>query len=236
MNFNDYLLHFLFGVYPYIVLTVFVVGSWIRYDHEQYTWKTDSTMLLSKRYMVVASNLFHVGILSIFLGHFAGLVLPHAFWIALGVSDMAHQWLAIVAGSVFGTMCLIGGAILWLRRVFNPRIRAASRYMDNAILSMLLFTLLLGLSTLPVSIGHANHDNPGVMIALSAWVQSVLTLNPQPALLAGVEPIFRAHMFFGMTILLLFPFSRLVHALTAPFSYLTRAYQIVRTKRRVRSA
>lgn len=230
------LLKLIFGVYPYIALTVFFVGSWIRYDNEQYTWKTDSSMLLSKRHMVLASNLFHVGIISIFLGHFAGLVMPHAFWIALGVSDMAHQWLAIVAGSVFGTMCLIGGAILWLRRVFNPRIRAASRYMDNAILSLILVTLVLGMSTLPVSIGHANHGNPDVMLALAAWVNSIITLDPQPELLANVEPVFRLHMFLGMTVFLLFPFSRLVHVWTAPFTYLGRAYQIVRSKRRVRAS
>ena len=230
------LLKLIFGVYPYIVLTVFFVGSWIRYDNEQYTWKTDSSMLLSKRHMVLASNLFHVGIISIFLGHFAGLVMPHAFWLALGVSDMAHQWLAIVAGSVFGTMCLIGAVILWLRRVFNPRIRAASRYMDNAILTLILITLLLGLSTLPVSIGHANHGNPDVMLALAAWVNSIITLDPQPELLANVEPVFRLHMFLGMTVFLLFPFSRLVHVWTAPFTYMGRAYQIVRSKRRVRAS
>ena len=228
--------NFFFGVYPYIALTVFIVGSWIRYDNEQYTWKTDSSLLLSKRYMWVASTLFHVGILAIFGGHFAGLVLPHALWIALGVSDLDHQWLAIVAGSVFGTMCLIGGSILWLRRMFNARVRAASRTMDVFIISWLMITLLMGLSTLPVSVGHANHGDPGVMLALSGWVQSVLTLNPQPALLDAVAPVFRLHMFFGMTVFLLFPFSRLVHIWTAPISYLGRAYQIVRTKRQIKAA
>lgn len=228
--------NFFFGVYPYIALTVFIVGSWIRYDNEQYTWKTDSSQLLSKRYMWIASNLFHIGILAIFMGHFAGLVLPHGLWIALGVSDLDHQWLAIVAGSVFGTMCLIGGTILWLRRMLNARVRAASRRMDIFILSWLMITLLAGLSTLPVSIGHANHGDPGVMLALSGWVQSVLTLNPQPALLASVEPVFRLHIVLGMTVFLLFPFTRLVHIWTAPVTYVGRAYQIVRSKRRVAQA
>ena len=221
----------IFAVYPYIALTVFVVGSWIRYDAEQYTWKTDSTQLLSNSNMVLASNFFHIGILSIFGGHFAGLVLPHSLWLGLGISDMQHQWLAISAGTVFGLMCLIGGAILWLRRMFNVRVRAASRYSDIMILSWLMVTLVLGLSTIPVSVGHANHGNPEVMIALSNWVQSILTLNPQPELLYKVDPIFKTHMFFGMTVFLLFPFTRLVHVLTAPINYLGRAYQIVRQKR-----
>lgn len=221
----------IFAVYPYIALTVFVIGSWIRYDSEQYTWKTDSSQLLSNKGMLLASNFFHIGILSIFGGHFAGLVLPHGLWLALGVTDMQHQWLAIMAGSVFGGMCLIGGGILWLRRMFNTRVRASSRTSDIFILSWLMVTLVLGLSTLPFSVGHANHGDATVMLALSAWVQSILTLNPQPELLDGVDPIFKLHMFFGLTVFLVFPFTRLVHVLTAPLNYVARSYQIVRAKR-----
>lgn len=221
----------IFAVYPYIALTVFVIGSWIRYDSEQYTWKTDSSQLLSNKGMLLASNFFHIGILSIFGGHFAGLVLPHGLWLALGVTDMQHQWLAIMAGSVFGVMCLIGGGILWLRRMFNTRVRASSRASDIFILSWLMVTLVLGLSTLPVSVGHANHGDATVMLALSAWVQSILTLNPQPEQLDGVDPIFKLHMFFGLTVFLVFPFTRLVHVLTAPLNYVARSYQIVRAKR-----
>lgn len=223
----------LFGVYPYIALTVFLVGSWIRFDHAQYTWKTDSSQLLNRGSMLWASNLFHVGILSIFLGHFAGLVLPHALWLGLGISDMQHQWVAIAAGSIFGLMCLAGGTLLWLRRMFQPRVRATGRFMDIFILSWLMVTLLLGLTTIPVSIGHANHSDPAVMLALSDWVKSILTLQPEPALLDNVDPIFRAHMFFGMTVFLLFPFTRLVHVLTVPVAYLARSYQVVRSKRRL---
>jgi nitrate reductase gamma subunit len=223
----------IFGIYPYIALTVFFIGSWIRYDHAQYTWKTDSSQLLSKSGMLLASNFFHVGILAIFAGHFAGLVLPHGLWLGLGVSDLQHQWVAILAGTVFGLMCLIGGVLLWLRRMFNARVRATGRASDLFILSWLLVTLMLGLSTLPVSIGHARHEDPAVMMALAEWVKSILTLSPQPALLDNVDPIFRLHMFFGMTVFLLFPFTRLVHVLTAPFNYLGRSYQIVRTKRAI---
>lgn len=222
---------FLYGIYPYLAGTVFLIGSWIRFDREQYTWKTDSTQLLAKRNMRLASNLFHIGIIAIFFGHLVGLLTPHSVFLALGVSDMAHQNLAIVAGSVFGTLCLIGGAMLWLRRVTNPRVRAAGRRMDVFILSWILLTLLLGLSTIPVSINHAAHGNPGVMIALAEWAQSVVTFRADPSLLKDVDLIFKIHLFFGMTLFLLFPFSRLVHIWSVPLGYLGRAYQIVRTKR-----
>lgn len=223
--------NFLYGVYPYIALSVFLLGSWLRFDREQYTWKSDSSQLLSKANMRLGSNLFHVGIIAIFFGHFVGLLTPHSWFQAMGVSDMAHQMVAIWAGSIFGIICLIGGAILWVRRMLNKRVSAASRGSDKFILTWLLITLLLGLSTIPVSIGHANHDNPAVMIALAEWVQSIVYLRPDPSLLNGVDTIFKVHLFFGMTVFLVFPFTRMVHVWSAPFGYVGRPYQVVRSKR-----
>lgn len=223
--------NFVFGVYPYIALTVFVLGSWIRFDREQYTWKSDSSQLLSNNNMRVASNLFHAGVIAIFFGHALGLLIPHQWFQAMGVSDMQHQYLAITAGAVFGGMGFIGGAMLWLRRMFNPRISATSRGSDKHILTWLMITLMLGLSTLPVSIGHAEHGNPGMMVALSEWAQSVIYLHPNPELLLGVDTVYRTHLFFGMTVFLLFPFTRLVHVWSVPLGYLGRSYQIVRTRR-----
>ena len=222
---------FVFGIYPYIALTVFLLGSLVRYDREQYTWKSDSSQLLSKKHLRLASNLFHIGIIAIFFGHLVGLVTPPAVFHAFGISDLAHQNIAIYAGLVFGTLCLVGAVMLLLRRLLNRRIRATSRFMDIFILLLLLVTLILGLSTLPTSIHHANDGNPKVMLDLSAWVRSVLTFRADPALLANVETIFKVHLFFGMTVFLLFPFSRLVHIWSAPIGYLGRAYQVVRRKR-----
>ena len=225
---------FLYGTYPYIALSVFLLGSILRFDREQYTWKSDSSQLLSKANMRVGSNLFHIGILAIFGGHAVGLLTPHSWFTALGVSDMAHQMVAIWAGSIFGLLALAGDAMLWLRRMFNARVSAVSRGTDKFILTWLLLTLILGLSTIPVSIGHANEGNPGVMIALAEWVQSIVYLHPNPALLAEVDTIFKVHLFFGMTVFLVFPFTRMVHVWSAPFGYLGRPYQIVRSKRSFR--
>jgi nitrate reductase gamma subunit len=222
---------FLYGAYPYIALTVFFLGSWLRFDREQYTWKSDSSQLLEGKKLRLGSNLFHIGILAVFGGHFVGLLTPHSVFHALGVSDMAHQWIAISAGAIFGGLCLVGAVILWKRRMFNPRVSATSRGTDKFILSWILITLLLGLSTIPVSMGHASHDNPGVMIALAEWAQSIVFLRPDPSLLADVDTVFKIHLFFGMTVFLLFPFTRLVHVWSAPFSYAWRPYQIVRSKR-----
>ena len=225
--------NFLFGVYPYIALSIFFLGSLIRFDRDQYSWKSDSSQLLSKKYLRLGSNLFHIGILAIFAGHFVGLLTPHAVFIALGVSDMTHQLVAIVAGSIFGVIALLGGLILWFRRMFNKRVSKASRKSDKFILSWLLITLMIGLSTIPVSIGHSNHGDASVMIALSDWVKSIVTFNPQPELLANVDTVFKVHMFFGLTVFLVFPFTRLIHVWSAPVTYINRPYQVVRSKRKV---
>jgi len=223
--------NFLYGVYPYIALSLFVIGSWLRFDREQYTWKSDSSQLLSGKNLRLGSNLFHIGVIAIFFGHAVGLLTPHSVFTGLGVSDMTHQMIAIWAGTIFGSMCLVGALILWVRRMFNRRVSATSRGSDKFILSWILVTLLIGLSTIPVSLGHASHNDPSVMIALAEWAQSIVYLRPEPALLAGVDTVFKVHLFFGMTVFLVFPFTRLVHVWSAPFSYAWRPYQIVRSKR-----
>ncbi len=227
----EFLHNFIFGVYPYIATTVFLLGSWIRFDHEQYTWKSDSSQLLSKRWMRFASNFFHYGIIGLFFGHVVGLLTPHPVFLALGVSDMTHQWMAISAGMVFGGACLIGATVLWLRRLMNPRVRAASRWMDINILGWLALTAAAGLFTIPTSIHHAGNNDAATMIRLAEWVQSILYLHPDPSLVLDVSPVYKFHMFLGMSVFLFFPFTRLVHIWSAPFGYLGRAYQIVRVKR-----
>ncbi|MGH8569445.1 MAG: respiratory nitrate reductase subunit gamma, partial [Gammaproteobacteria bacterium] len=151
--------HFLFGIYPYLALSVFFLGSLIRFDREQYTWKADSSQLLEREQLRLGSNLFHIGILVLFAGHFVGLLTPRAVWDAIGVSDLAHQVLAIGIGALFGVLCMIGGVVLWRRRMYNPRVRATSRFMDIFILDWLLVTLGFGLSTIPVSVYHAFHGD-----------------------------------------------------------------------------
>lgn len=227
MNLHD----FIFGVYPYLAGTIFLLGSWIRFDRDPYSWKTDSSQLLSNKNMRLANNLFHVGIIAIFLGHFVGLLTPHSVFQFLGVSDLVHQYIAIIAGIVFGIICLIGGIMLWMRRLTNSRIRATGRKMDIFILSWILVTLILGLATIPTSLGHAMNGDASVMIHLTLWVQSMVLFHADPSLLAGVDLIFKIHLFFAMSIFLFFPFTRLVHIWSAPIPYLFRAYQIVRRKK-----
>jgi nitrate reductase gamma subunit len=222
----------LFGWYPYVALTVFLVGSLLRFDHSQYTWRSGSSQLLRRRQLTWGSNLFHVGILIIFAGHLVGLLTPVVVFDALGVSHTVKQLLAMAMGGVAGIACWIGIALLAHRRLFDARIRNTSSFGDIAILLLLWVQLTLGLMTIPVS---AQHLDGHEMVKFMNWAQGIVTLQPSAAaLVADVSPIFKLHLFLGMTVFLVFPFTRLVHVWSAPVWYLGRTgYQVVRTTRPV---
>ena len=221
--------YIVFGWYPYLCLTVFLVGSVVRFDREQYTWRTGSSQLLRRRQLMWGSNLFHVGILIIFVGHCAGLLTPIWVFDALGISHTFKQWLAIAVGGVAGVACFVGTTLLVHRRLFDARIRTTSSFGDIAILLVLYAQLTLGLATIPVSLQHLDGH---VMVTFMTWAQGILVLQPGvSALIAEVPLIFKLHLALGMTIFLLFPFTRLVHVWSAPVWYLgRRGYQVVRTR------
>ena len=221
---------FVFGVYPYIALTVFLVGSLIRFDREPYTWKSDSSQLLRSGLLRWGSNLFHVGILFLFFGHLVGLLTPHAFYAHFMEASLKQQ-LAIWSGGAFGVLCFVGLTMLIWRRVFDPRIRRTSHKTDIAILVILWVQLVVGLITLPYSWAHSDGS---VMLILADWAQRILTLRTVDAeVLAGLPWPYLFHIVLGMTIFLLFPFSRLVHVWSgfATVAYLLRPYQLVRSRR-----
>ena len=227
--------NFLFGIYPYIAISVMVMASIARYERDPFTWKSKSSQLLRKRQFVVGSVLFHVGVLMIFAGHMVGLLTPIQIFDFLGVSHGAKQMLAIVAGGVAGIMALVGGILLLHRRLFDPRIRANSTLADTGIMVLLMAQLLLGLATIVVSLGHLDGHE---MVKFMDWAQGIIYLRAGAAdHIADVHWLFKAHILLGLTIFLLFPFSRLVHIFSAPVRHLWRpGYQIVRSRRGARPA
>lgn len=224
--------YLLFGVYPYIALSVLGLGSVIRFDREQYSWRSGSSQLLRRRQLVAGSVMFHLGVLAIFAGHFVGLLTPIWVFDALHVSHGAKQMLAIVAGGSAGALALAGGLTLLHRRLFDPRIRATSSFGDTAILILLVAQLCLGLGTIPASLQHRDGHE---MLKFMNWAQDIFSFQGGAAgYVADVSWVFKAHLILGMTILLVFPFTRLVHMLSAPVWYLNRrGWQLVRTKRRM---
>jgi nitrate reductase gamma subunit len=217
-----------FGLFPYVALTVFLLGSLIRFDREQYGWRSGSSQMLRARQLRWGSNLFHVGILFLFFGHLFGLLTPHAVYTALGLGVPEKQMLAIVSGGAFGILCFIGLTMLLHRRLFDARIRRTSSAMDIAILVLLWLQLVLGLVTIPYSLQHPDGQ---VMLKLADWAQHIVTFRPGAAdFVEGVAWPYRAHLVLGMILFVVFPFSRLVHIWSAPVWYVFRRYQVVRRR------
>ncbi len=220
----------LFGIYPYVALVVLAVGTVIRYDREPYSWRTGSSQLLRRKQLMWGSLLFHVGVLLIFAGHLVGLLSPLALWEMLGISHSTKQMIAIVLGGVAGAMGIVGATLLVHRRFFDARIRRNSGFSDNLIILILWAQLALGLLTIRVSMQHLDGEE---MVKFMHWAQGIFTFNPQAAsYVADADLVFKLHITLGLTIFVLFPFSRLVHMLSAPVRYIWRpGYQVVRTRR-----
>jgi len=228
---SDYINYALFGWYPYVCLTVFVLGSLVRFDTAQYTWRSGSSQLLRKRQFRWGSNLFHVGILIVIAGHFAGFLMPDwaVDWL---INPAQHEMLAMVVGGLAGLIAIIGLSLLIHRRLTDPRIRATSRRWDVAIILMLWAQLALGLLTVPVS---AQHMGGALFLKLVAYVKGIVLLHPGVAnLLLGTPIIYRLHILLGFSVFLVSPFTRLVHIWSAPIWYLGRpGFQIVRSRQSI---
>ena len=222
--------NFLFGLYPYICLSVFFIGSLVRFDRDQYTWKSDSSQLLRTGTLRWGSNLFHIGVLFLFFGHLVGMLTPHFIYEGF-ISAGAKQLMAIVSGGFAGVLGFLGVSILLHRRLSDARIRATSKTSDIVLLWLLWLQLALGLATLPLSLQHLDGS---MMLRLAEWGQRIVTFRSGgPELLVGTGFVFQAHMLLGMSLFLIFPFTRLVHVWSgfASVGYVLRPYQVARTRR-----
>ncbi|QJQ05114.1 respiratory nitrate reductase subunit gamma [Undibacterium piscinae] len=226
----NYLHQFIYGIYPYIALAIFLFGSLARFEREQYTWKSDSSQMLHEGNLRVGNILFHIGILGLFFGHLVGLLTPVIVWDTLGVSHTLKQMIAMVAGGVFGTLCMVGLLILMHRRFTNPRIAAVTKTGDKVLLLWIFLTLGLGLSTIVES---ANHTDGHMMVLLMTWAQHIVTFRGDAAEFIVAAPmLFKLHLFMGLSLFVIFPFTRLVHVWSgfASVGYISRAWQLVRTR------
>lgn len=230
---GDFVHMAVFGIFPYIALAVMAIGCIVRYDREPYTWRSGSSQLLRRRQLVWGSNLFHGGILVVFLGHLFGLLVPIWVYDAIGIGHAFKQMMAIVVGGVAGAICLVGATMLLHRRLADPRIRRTSSFGDISVLVLLYLQLLIGLGTIPVSLGHLDGYE---MVKFMAWAQGIFTFDFAAAsYIADVHPVFKLHLFLGLLIFLIFPFTRLVHMLSMPLRYLWRpGYQVVRSRQPTR--
>ncbi|MGH8259991.1 MAG: respiratory nitrate reductase subunit gamma, partial [Steroidobacteraceae bacterium] len=189
---------FFYGVYPYIAGTVFLLGSLVRFDRDPYTWRSESSELLKRGHLRLASNCFHIGVLFLFFGHLIGLLAPEALFTSVGLGVEGHELLAMVSGGVFGVLCWIGIVLLIHRRLTEPRIRLTSSTMDIVVVVWIFITLSFGLSTIFFS--WSNLTSGGIIEALRTWAQHIVIFDPRPSMILGLPFVYKVHLFLGMTL------------------------------------
>jgi nitrate reductase gamma subunit len=218
----------LWVVLPYLALAVFVLGHVWRYRYDKFGWTTRSSQLYEKRLLRIGSPLFHFGILLVLVGHIGGLLVPKSWTEAAGISEHTYHVTAVTLGTAAGVCTLGGLAILvYRRRTVGPVFSATTRN-DKAMYVSLTATIVLGLAaTVAANIVGGGYD---YRETISPWFRSIFYLQPDPALMAGAPILFQLHAISALLLFAAWPFTRLVHMLTAPLGYLTRPYIVYRSR------
>lgn len=226
----DFVNQLAFGWFPYVAVIVLIVGSILRFDKDQYSWRSQSSQFLRRRQMLIGSNLFHLGVIVLFVGHFVGLLTPIGVFHALGIQSQTKQMMALLVGGVAGVAALLGCTLLLHRRLADARIRRSSSFGDIAVLVLIWLQLVLGVGTVYWSMDHLDGSE---MVELMGWAHAILVLDPGAAArLDEVGLVFKLHIILGLVLFLITPFTRLVHIWSVPIWFLFRpGYQIARARR-----
>lgn len=219
---------FLWGYLPYIVATVFLMALIWRYRTNPFSWTSKSSELLEKKILRWGSLLFHYGIIAVFGGHFAGLLIPVSVYRSLGISDDAYHVVAAVGGLPVGLITFVGAAILLYRRFAVARIRSTSSVGDLIAIVVLALVLFTGLAATTANTFH--HTSFDYRTTINPWLRGLLVLHPQPELMRTVPFGFKIHILTTFVLYLLFPFTRLVHVFSLPLRYLNRSYVLYRRR------
>lgn len=214
---------------PYLTIAVFVTGTIWRYRYDKFGWTTRSSQIYGGPLIRIASPLFHIGILAVVMGHVMGLIIPESWTNAVGLSEEAYHLMAVGLGFVAGACTLVGMALLiYRRRTFGPVFSATTRN-DKTMYVFLVAAICLGLLTTIVGSGVIG-EGYNYRETVSPWFRSIFLLQPEPELMAQALPSFRVHAVAGMLLFILWPFTRLIHAFSAPVQYLFRPYVVYRTR------
>lgn len=218
----------LWVIYPYVMLTVFVVGHVYRYNTDQLAWTSKSSEFLEKKSLRWGSMLFHLGIIMVFFGHVAGLLIPKTVFEALGVTESMYHAGAVYGGGLAGIATLAGITILLVRRLHVKRVRMTSSFGDWLVAVLLLLVIGMGVfNTLGYNLVVGRFD---YRETIAPWLRGLLMFSPDPALMEEVPVFFKLHVLASFAIFGVWPFTRLVHVWSVPLDYLKRSYIVYRRR------
>lgn len=220
----------LWVILPYLAIATFVVGHVWRYRRDQFTWTTRSTQLLEARWLKIGGPLFHFGLLAVIGGHVIGILIPKAWTDGLGISEDTYRIFSATMGTLAGVATLAGLAILIARRAANRRVAATTRGWDVAVMALLGFMVLTGMWN--TSIHNLIQGGYDYRETVSPWFRGLFLLNPDASLMTGsaVPLSYQLHAAGGWLLIMIWPFTRLVHAWSVPIAYLRRPPIVYRSR------
>ena len=211
----------LFGVFPYVAVALMIGVGIYRYFVDRYSWSSQSSQFLESRVLFWGSIPWHYAILIILLAHFLAFLVPSGWAVLLG--KPLRLYILEVTGLALGISTLIAIALLIFRRVTNVRVAAVTTLIDWLVLAALFLQVATG-----VYIAFTlRWGSVWYLHTATPWLWSLLKLDPQMQYLAALPFVVKLHAFNAFLILALFPFSRLVHVVSVPLTYLSRPYQVV---------
>ena len=213
---------FLFIAFPYVALILAIGVSIYRRVKRPYTYSSLSSQLLENRKLIWGSVPFHYGLISILLAHLLAALFPGAAAWVLGAE--LRRLVLEITGMALGLYTLFGLVVLIIRRL-APRslVQAVTSYMDGVVLFVLLIQVGSGIAI-------AIFERWGGLWYLHTavpWFWSLSVLHPNISTVATLPPFVKLHFLAGFVLVLLFPFSRLVHLVMFPIQYLWRPHQVV---------
>jgi len=216
----------LWAVLPYAAMVTFALGIVWRYRFDKFGWTTRSSQMYESASLRWGSPMFHFGLILVLGGHVVGLMIPKAWTEAVGISDHTYHLMAVFLGTVSGICTVVGLAVLLCRRWLVRPVLKATTVNDHMMYAVLAATLGLGL--LATLRANTIGDGYDYRETVSPWLRSLFVLRPDIDLMAAVPADFQAHVLTAFALLAVWPFTRLVHAFSAPVGYLTRPYVVYR--------
>jgi nitrate reductase gamma subunit len=192
-----------------------------RYFVDRYSWSSQSSQFLESRLLFWGSIPWHYAILIILLAHFLAFLVPSGWAVLLG--RPLRLYMLEVTGLALGISTLIAVALLIFRRITNVRVAAVTTVIDWLVLA----TLFLQIATGVYIAFTLRWGSVWYLHTATPWLWSLIKLDPQIHYLAALPFVVKLHAFNAFLILALFPFSRLVHVISVPLTYLARPYQVV---------
>ena len=220
----------LWVVFPYVTIAVFLVGMFWRYRYDKFGWTTRSSLLYEGKLMRVASPLFHIGLIFVVAGHVIGLLIPEAWTDALGINETMYHIMAVSLGLVAGAATLVGVVLLiYRRRTVGPVFLATTKN-DKLMYIFLFAAICLGILATVLGSGIIPHDEYNYRLGVAEWFRSIIFLHPEPQYMVEAPWEYRWHALAGLAVFFIWPFTRLVHAFSAPLGYVFRPYVVYRSR------